>query len=90
MCISCASDHYGAYDEYINTFPENTPLAYKQGYKDGCNSGYRDAGNFMSIFKRSHAYLKDDSYTQAWDKSYEYCKERFERDREFDRIMGPH
>ena len=90
MNISCASDPYGAYDEYINTFPENTPLAYKQGYTDGCNSGYRDAGNFMSIFKRSEAYLKDDLYTQAWDKSYEYCKDRFERDREFDRIMESH
>lgn len=90
MNISCASDPYGAYDEYRNTLPENTPLAYKQGYTDGCNSGESDAGNFMSTFKRSDAYLKDDLYTQAWDKSYEYCKERCERDREFERIMMSH
>jgi len=90
MSISCASGPYGAYDEYRNTFPENTPLAYKQGYTDGCSSGHSDAGNFMSTFKRSEAYLKDDLYTQAWDKSYVYCKERFERDREFDRIMVSH
>ena len=85
--ISCSSNPYGPYDEYRNTLPEDTPLAYKQGYTDGCNSGWNVAGNFMSIFKRSEAYLKDDLYTQAWDKGYVYCKEQFERDREFDRIM---
>ena len=90
MSISCASDPYGPYDEYIITFPENTSLAYKQGYIDGCSSGHSDAGNFMSTFNRSETYLKDDLYTQAWDKSYEYCKERFESDREFDRIMDSH
>ncbi len=84
MIISCANDPYGAYDEYRNTLPENTPLAYKQGYTDGCNSGWEVAGNFMSTFKRSEAYLKDDLYTSAWDKGYELCKTQFARDREFE------
>ena len=86
ICIgsSCSSSPYDAYDEYSQTLPENTPLVYKQGYKDGCNSGWEDAGNFMTTFKRSEAYLKDDLYTQAWDKGYEICKTQFESDREFE------
>lgn len=90
MNISCASDPYSAYDEYIKMLPENTPLVYKQGYTDGCDSGWNAAGNFMTTFKRSDAYLSDDLYTRAWDKGYEYCKEQFERDREFERIMLSH
>lgn len=82
--ISCVSDRY---DEHSKILLENTPSAYKQGYIDGCGSGGNVAGNYMTTFKRSEAYLNDDLYKRAWDVGYEYCKEQLEEDQELERLM---
>ena len=82
--ISCASDRYVEHSEILLG---NTPSAYKRGYIDGCGSGENVAGNFMTRFERSEAYLNDELYKRAWNVGYEYCKEQLEQDQELERLM---
>ena len=84
MNISCANKQY---IEHRDILLGDTDSVYKQGYIDGCGSGENVAGNFMTRFKRSEAYLDDDLYKRAWDVGYEYCKEQLEEDRELERLM---
>ena len=84
MNISCSNKQYVEHREILL---EDTPSAYKQGYIDGCGSGENVAGNFMTRFKRSEAYLNDELYKRAWDVGYEYCKEQLEEDQELERLM---
>ena len=73
MNISCASKQYIEHEEILL---EDKQSEYKQGYIDGCGSGESVAGNYMTEFTRSEAYLNDDLYKRAWELGYEYCKEQ--------------
>lgn len=84
VSISCSSNSYNEHSEILL---EDTPSSYKEGYIDGCGSGENVAGNFMTKFKRSGEYVNDESYKQAWDKGYEYCKNQLEKDRELERMV---
>ncbi len=59
MNVSCASEQYIEHREILLG---DTPSTYKQGYIDGCASGENVAGNYMTRFKRSEAYLNDELY----------------------------
>jgi len=55
------------------------PLAYKQGYKDGCDSGYVAAGHpYYKFAKDVTRYGKDELYKQGWDDGFRVCKGEYE------------
>ena len=53
--------------------PEN----YRQGYKDGCESGYSGYGNsFNKMFwkwRQDPELVSDPVYYQIWKDAYSYC-----------------
>jgi hypothetical protein len=84
VAVACTKSRYA---EHVEILLEDSPSSYKQGYIDGCGSGENAAGNFMTKFNRSKAYLDDHLYRKAWHVGFDYCKEQLEMDRDFDRLV---
>ena len=50
------------------------PVAYKVGFRDGCDSGRVSAGNTSFIFKKDVVRFDEDSlYQQGWTDGYNRC-----------------
>lgn len=55
------------------------PQAYKQGYRDGCDSGYVASGHpYYRFSKDVSLYGSDNLYKQGWDDGYGVCKGSYE------------
>jgi len=66
-CATTISD----VDNYVGA---DQPKEYKIGYKEGCDSGYRDASNFYYKFKKDvRKYSQDDFYRQGWNDGHLSC-----------------
>lgn len=53
----------------------NQPLEYKQGFRDGCDSGMDASGNMYSRFSKDVTrYNNDNLYKQGWDDGCDRCK----------------
>jgi hypothetical protein len=58
---------------------KHQPLEYKQGYLDGCNSGYVAAGHpYYRFSKDVSRFSGDDLYGQGWTDGYGVCKGSYE------------
>jgi hypothetical protein len=57
---------------------KDQPLAYQQGYKEGCKSGYVAGGSLVHSFKRdTERALQDEQYRLGWKYAYRQCKSDF-------------
>jgi len=57
----------------------NQPQAYKQGYGDGCDSGYVAAGHpYYKFRKNVSRFASDALYKQGWEDGYGVCKGKYE------------
>jgi hypothetical protein len=62
-----------------NTLSDDVDPAYKQGFDDGCESGYAVYGNHM--YKTVHGFRRDSAmvgtygYDTAWYDGYNYCRQ---------------
>jgi hypothetical protein len=55
------------------------PIAYKQGYSDGCDSGYVAAGHPYYRFKKDvNRYSSDSLYKQGWDDGFTVKKGQYD------------
>jgi hypothetical protein len=55
---------------------KNQPLAYKNGFSDGCGSGEKAAGYSLGRYQKSMSlYQSDELYRSGWDDGYKYCLE---------------
>ena len=57
------------------------PLAYMEGFKDGCNSGYVAAGHPYYTWTKDHDWYNDVDdilYKQGWDDGFIKCKGKYE------------
>jgi hypothetical protein len=55
------------------------PDGYKQGYRDGCDSGNVAAGHpYYRFSKDVSRYSSDNFYKQGWDDGYGVCKGSYE------------
>ncbi len=67
------------YDKIRSNSPEGADPAYKQGWDDGCHTGYAVFGNHF--YKSFYGYKRDDSmvgnyqYEVAWYNGYNYCRQ---------------
>jgi hypothetical protein len=56
------------------------PLNFRQGYADGCNSGYKEAGHPYVVPARDWtAYQNDQLYKQGWDEGRQACFARYNK-----------
>jgi len=55
------------------------PIAYKEGYRSGCDSGYVAAGHpYYRFSKDVTRYGSDTLYKQGWDDGFGVCKSQYE------------
>jgi len=55
------------------------PVAYKEGYRFGCDSGYVAAGHPYYRFRKDVSrYGSDTLYKQGWDDGFSVCKGQYE------------
>jgi len=78
MCFflaSCAAD-MNAVNRQVGA---HQPLAYKQGYADGCDSGYVAAGHPYYKFRKDVSrFTNDELYRQGWEDGCTVCKGEYE------------
>lgn len=67
------------YDKIRPNSPQGVDAAYKQGWDDGCETGYAVYGNHF--YKAFHGYKRDSGmvgnyqYEVAWYNGYNYCRQ---------------
>ena len=51
------------------------PLAYADGFDDGCHSGKKAGGSMFDQFKKDVSrFEKDTQYAQGWSDAYRQCE----------------
>jgi hypothetical protein len=67
------------------------PLAYRQGYHDGCESGYAVAGSpFYEEVWEARAPRGEPDYVAGWTAGLYDCKASFERiQRTIHQVLSP-
>lgn len=62
---------------FLKTEIDFGPEEYRQGYKDGCESGMATFGSslYKSVYRqhRDPRYEKNQMYNQVWRDAYNYC-----------------
>lgn len=55
------------------------PPPYRQGYAQGCDSGYVASGHPYYAFRKDPArYERDRLYRQGWNDGFQVCKGRYD------------
>ena len=51
------------------------PLAYAEGFDDGCHSGYKAGGNMFEKFRKDiRRFEQDRQYAQGWSDGFRQCE----------------
>lgn len=51
------------------------PLAYAEGYDDGCHSGKQAGGSMFDQFKKDvRRFDSDNDYAQGWSDGFRQCE----------------
>ena len=51
------------------------PLAYTEGFEDGCHSGKKAGGNLFDQFKKDvRRFEADNQYAQGWSDAFRQCE----------------
>jgi len=75
LLSGCASNMQGI-DREIGA---GQPLAYKEGYMGGCDSGYVAAGHpYYKFNKDVTRYSSENIYKQGWDDGFAVCKGKYD------------
>ena len=85
MLISCASN---SIDYAGEALIKDKPIMFKQGFKDGCSSGYEAAGSDMAKSKKSKEYASGDLYKQGWDEGFDHCHNELQMERDLERMKS--
>ncbi len=57
---------------------KDQPIAWQEGYKQGCNSGYVAGGSLVHSFARdTRRIIEDEQYNSGWKQGYRQCKSDF-------------
>jgi len=58
-----------------NMVKQNYPLAYADGFDDGCHSGKHAGGSWFDQFKKDVIRFEEDAkYAQGWSDGYRQCE----------------
>jgi hypothetical protein len=57
---------------------KDQPVAYQDGYRNGCHSGFVAGGSLVHSFTRdTQRVLEDEQYKLGWKEGYRKCKADF-------------
>lgn len=69
----------GCVSEHDTMIREGYPLAYADGFDDGCHSGHQAGGNLFDRFKKDlRRFDADDRYAQGWSDGFRQCESQEE------------
>jgi hypothetical protein len=71
-----------------NALPQGSP-DFMQGYRDGCASGYSDAGweIYYDRYRKDHeAYAASADYRRGWDEGHGLC---YQKEHDFPHMDRP-
>lgn len=75
LLAGCATDE-SLIDRQVGA---HQPQEYKDGYGDGCDSGYVAAGNPYYKFRKDVTrYGADNLYKQGWDDGLNVCRSDYQ------------
>jgi hypothetical protein len=75
MVISITVVFSGCASQKENMIKQGYPLAYADGFDDGCHSGKKAGGSMFDQFKKDvRRFEKDSQYTQGWSDGFRQCE----------------
>lgn len=58
---------------------EHQPISYREGYMQGCSSGYVAAGHPYYRFEKDvERHLNDKLYRAGWNDGFQVCKGKYD------------
>ncbi|MCK5517510.1 MAG: hypothetical protein KAI39_11590 [Desulfobulbaceae bacterium] len=65
----------GCVSQKQNMIDQGYPLAYADGFDDGCHSGKKAGGNMFEQFKKDvRRFNSDQQYGQGWSDAFRQCE----------------
>lgn len=75
IAICCLGLLVGCADQKETMIKQGYPLAYVEGFDDGCHSGKKAAGALFEQFKKDvPRFEKDKQYAQGWSDAFRQCE----------------
>lgn len=75
LLTSCATDM----QQVNREIGASQPPSYKEGYKDGCDSGYVAGGHPYYRFRKNVSrFNSDEIYKQGWNDGFSVCKGKYD------------
>ncbi len=65
----------GCVSQKESMIKQGYPLAYADGFDDGCHSGKKAGGSMFDQFKKDvNRFQKDSQYSQGWSDGFRQCE----------------
>jgi len=65
----------GCVSQKESMIQQGYPVAYADGFEDGCHSGKKAGGSMFDQFKKDvNRFEKHDKYTQGWSDGFRQCE----------------
>jgi len=69
----------GCVSQKESMIQQGYPLAYAEGFDDGCHSGNKAGGSLFDQFKKDvRRFSNDDNYAQGWSDAFRQCESQQE------------
>ena len=73
--VACFLSLFGCVSQKEIMINEGYPLAYAEGFDDGCHSGNKAGGSLFDQFKKDVIRFEDDrQYAQGWSDGFRQCE----------------
>ena len=73
--VSCVIVLSGCVSQKETMVNQGYPLAYAEGYDDGCHSGRQAGGSMFDQFKKDvRRFDSDKDYAQGWSDGFRQCE----------------
>ena len=75
LVISCLVLLSGCATQKEIMLKQGYPLAYADGFDDGCHSGKKAGGSYFDQFKKDvNRFESDNKYAQGWSDGFRQCE----------------
>jgi len=75
LVISCLVLLSGCVTQKEIMLKQGYPLAYADGFDDGCHSGKKAGGSYFDQFKKDvNRFESDNKYAQGWSDGFRQCE----------------
>jgi hypothetical protein len=73
--VLCLTILTGCADQKETTLKQGYPIAYVDGFDDGCHSGNKAGGSLFDQFKKDvNRFSSEKQYAQGWSDGFRQCE----------------